>query len=274
MKTIKIGHDDGAGGDKVMRKIELVTVNDDKAAKEMTVTADGDNSGRAVKQIIIKRPDGTVKELTGAEAEKVVVSDAELTGKTAANGEHQIMIRKMDADAHDQRRHNNEMLRLTLGLLLTPPPGLDVNYTLGGEGDVDGTPCNIVIADAGGSAYKIYLGRSSNLPVMLAFTGNRMPNIMFFKKDAGSAEPDTKDKMVFTQKLDGPGEDTAEFQIKFADFRSVNGVQLPYKWTQIVGGATDEVFDVTSYEINPANIAERFEHPKGMVMRRTSPNGE
>ena len=56
--------------------------------------------------------------------------------------------------------------------------------------------------------------------------------------------------------------ETAEFQVKFSDYRSVNGVQLPFKWTQTVGGAEDETFDVTSYDINPANIAEKFNEPK------------
>ena len=60
------------------------------------------------------------------------------------------------------------------------------------------------------------------------------------------------------RKLDGPPMETAEFTVRFADYRSVSGVQLPFKWTQTVGGAPDEIFDVTSYDINPANIAERF----------------
>ena len=39
-------------------------------------------------------------------------------------------------------------------------------------------------------------------------------------------------------------------------------MQLPYKWTQTVGGEADETFDMTSYEINPANIAEKFQGQK------------
>ncbi len=40
---------------------------------------------------------------------------------------------------------------------------------------------------------------------------------------------------------------------------------LPYKWTQTVGDKIAEVFDVTSYEINPANIAEKFKADRVMV---------
>ena len=59
--------------------------------------------------------------------------------------------------------------------------------------------------------------------------------------------------------------EAAEFSIKFSDYRAVNGVQLPFKWTQTVGGTTDETFDVTSYDINPANIADKFTNQRVLV---------
>jgi hypothetical protein len=274
MKMMKIGHDDGTPGDKmVQRQVDVVVVNGDKAGKEVSLTTDGDAPAGAVKRIVIKRPDGTTEELSGADAERVIVRDGDLdkraAGEPGKDGERQIVIRKSEAEAHEKMKHN-ELLRLTLGLLLTAPQGLDVNYTFGGESDVDGTACNIVVADVGGSAYKIYLGKSSNLPVMMTFTGMRMPNVMFFKKEGGAADTDSKDKMVFTRTVDGPAAETAEFQVKFSDYRAVNGVQLPYKWTQSVGGTADEVFDVTSYEVNPANIAEKFQHQK-VMLRTTKP---
>lgn len=274
MRMMKIGHDDGLPGDQmVQRQVDVVVVGKDKGGKEVTVTTDGDAPGNVVKQIVIKRPDGTTEELSGADAEKVIVRDgAALPGKVTSDGERQIVIRKGDADAHEKMKHN-ELLRLTLGLLLTAPQGLDVSYTFGGESDVDGTACNIVVADVAGSAYKIYLGKSSNLPVMMTFTGLRMPNMMFFKKEGGAPEPEAKDKMVFMRKVDGPPAETAEFQVKFSDYRTVSGVQLPYKWTQTVGGTADEIFDVTSYEVNPANIAEKFQHNK-VMLRTANPDGQ
>ncbi len=73
--------------------------------------------------------------------------------------------------------------------------------------------------------------------------------------------------MVFVRKADGAPDETAEFSVKFSDYRFTGGVQLPYKWVQTVGGTPDETFDVTSYEINPANIADLFQNQK--VMFRT-----
>ena len=52
----------------------------------------------------------------------------------------------------------------------------------------------------------------------------------------------------------------------------VSGVQLPYRWTTSVGAQTTEVFDVTGYEINPANIAEKFQNPKVLVRTQSKAN--
>ena len=158
------------------------------------------------------------------------------------------------------------MLRTTLGLLMTAPQGVDVSYTFGGESNVDGTSCNIVVAESGGSAFKIYLSKSSNLPVMMTFTGHRMPKMFTFKtkEDAPAAEG-TKDVVMFRRTTEAPAAETAEFTVKFTDYRSVSGIQLPFKWTQSVAGVVDETVDVTSYEINPANIAEKFANQKVFV---------
>ena len=159
---------------------------------------------------------------------------------------------------------HNEMLRLTLGLLLTAPQGMDVNYTFGGESSVDGTACNIVNAEFAGTTFKLYLGQTSNLPVMMTYTGMRLPVMVFKTKDDKSGEQ-PKENVVVLRKADGPPAETAEFNVKFSDYHSVSGVQLPFKWTQTVGGAADETFDVTSYDINPANIADKFKDQKVMI---------
>ena len=122
----------------------------------------------------------------------------------------------------------------------------------------------MVNAEFAGTTFKLYLGQTSNLPVMMTYTGMKMPMMMKFKSEAPkSGEP--KADVVFMRKADGPPRETAEFNVKFSDYHSVNGIQLPFNWTQTVGGAADETFDVTSYDINPANIADRFQNQKVMV---------
>jgi hypothetical protein len=258
MKMIKIGDGDGEKGEKmVQRHVDVVVVGD--KAKE------GDRQPaipEVDQKIFIKKADG--------DGEKVILRKVEGDARqaeiehaiAAGNGEH-VMIKRAGGPGHEAMRQN-EILRLTLSLLLTAPQGLDVSYTFGGETDVDGTACNVVVAEAAGSSYKLFIRKSSNLPVAMTFTSVKMPAVMMFRTKAPeSGEP--KGDVVFTRKVDAPPMETVEFTVKFSDYRSAGGLQLPFKWTQTIGGATDEVFDVSAYDINPANIADRFNNEKVRV---------
>jgi hypothetical protein len=44
---------------------------------------------------------------------------------------------------------------------------------------------------------------------------------------------------------------------------------LPFRWTQTVAGKTDETVDIASYEINPVNIADKFQELPQKIMIRT-----
>ena len=163
------------------------------------------------------------------------------------------------------------MLRLALGLLLTAPQGMDVNYTYGGEGDLDGTASNIVIASFGGQSFKLFLDRSSSLPVGMSFKAPKMPRVIHFNKEVQPPADGTKDTMVF-RKVDA-SKAMAEFTVRFSDYRAVNGVQLPFKWTQTMGGETDEIFEVTGYELNPANIGDKFQNQQ-IHWKAKKPDGQ
>jgi len=109
----------------------------------------------------------------------------------------------------------------------------------------------------------------------MSYTGMRMPKVMTFTKETAAPADGGKDVIYF--KKGDPGveraRETAEFQVRFTDYRSVNGVQLPYHWTTSANGALDETFDVTNYEVNPANIAEKFQHEQ-LLLRTKKPEGQ
>ncbi|MFM9903747.1 MAG: hypothetical protein ACKVQJ_04155 [Pyrinomonadaceae bacterium] len=309
-RTIKMGNADGTDDTVkfVDKQVDVVVMGGDKDNMKVIVNGEGEGTGANIsKKIIVKKDDGSVQELTGADADKWIAehpgvagekhiiikkgdgSEEEISGGTIGNvivnkggsgtatftskdgktftldGDHQIMINRVGGEGHHDAMRHNELLRLTLGLLLTAPQGMDVSYTFGGESSVDGTACNIVVAEFGGSSFKIYLGQTSNLPVMMTYKGLPMPTVMNFRTKDPNAVGEPKDTMVFTRKIEGPAADSVEYSVKFSDYRSTGGIQFPYKWTQTVGGATDETFDVTSYEVNPANIAEKFKNQKVMV---------
>lgn len=239
-----VGAGAGKGERVILRKVE--GAEPDKEI-ELVVTTDKDGE--------LKNTDGKQLRVMRRTDGPVVVEDG-----VRAGGKGDVMFER--GEGHRQ----NEMLRMTLSLLLTAPEGMDVNYTFGGEGDVEGTPCNIVNAEFAGSSFKLFLSKASSLPVALSYLGHAAPQIMMFKTKEPEAGVPADKVVTFTRKLDAP--EMTEVQVRFGDYRGTNGVQLPYKWTTVTGGQTSEVFDVTSYEINPANIADKFKNEK--VMWRTT----
>ncbi|MEP6787903.1 MAG: hypothetical protein ABJB40_05695 [Acidobacteriota bacterium] len=279
------GSGEGHGAGKGVQRIII------KKPDGTTEEINGDEVGKLGEPqaggIIVKKI-GPDKAVFTTENGQTVVSDGQhIMLKRSADGDkagwktesdnpdnmedHHVFLRSGGPGYEGAMRHN-ELLRLTLSLLLTAPQGMDVSYTFGGEGDVDGNACNIVVAEFAGSSFKIYLSKSSNLPVQMSYTGVKAPQVFMFRTKSPETGAETKDNMVFTRKLDGAAEEKAEYTVKFSDYRSVGGVQLPYKWTQTAGGAADETFDVTSYEVNPANISEKFQNQKVMVRTR-KPDG-
>jgi hypothetical protein len=273
-KMVRIGRHDGLGaeaGTMVGEKHDVIIMRGEAKGDELAAT-----EGRKV--IVRKIDEGN------GEIEKVVTEGKE--GEFTTSDGKKVFLRRADGAnvekvvvhggkgemraAHEGARQN-ELLRLTLSLLLTAPEGLDVSYTYAGEGDVDGTTCNIVNAEFAGSNIRLFLSKASSLPVMVSYQGHAMPRVMAFKTRADEGGEPMKDKVVtFSHKIEAP--ETAEVQVRFSDYRGVNGVQVPYRWTTLVAGQPSEIFDVTTYDVNPANIAEKFQNRKVFVRTKKEGN--
>lgn len=282
MKMMKLG--DGAnavGGEQIIEKqVDVVVVGEGKHDLKIVQGQELKPGEAGTAKVVMKKDDGTVLELNGPEAIKWVAeqkADGDAKTFTTKDGKT-ITLRSAGGNHFDHKiaaGHNrhNEMLRTTLGLLLTAPQGMDVEYTSGGEADLDGTACNVVIATFAGQSFKLFLDRLTDMPVGMKFMGMSMPKmikvegkpiqapadgekeIVVFERTASAEAPKAGATMIRTI---GMPLDAKEITVKFSDFRSTNGIQLPYKWTQTIGGNVDEVFTIDSYDINPANLADRF----------------
>lgn len=192
---------------------------------------------------------------------------------------------------------DNEMYRFTLGFLLTPPKGANLSYDYSGEENVDGRAANVIIVTSGSKTIvRLYLDKQSNLPVMMSYKGfaphmpelfdgaekfgnakvfERVPagkDVVIMREPSQNESKELKDKVTFSRKiekgeipaegqmyrfkLEEPAE--ADIQLKFADYRTVNGIKLPHQLTEIVNGNVSLTTTVESYEINAPNVAERF----------------
>ncbi|MBK7933984.1 MAG: hypothetical protein KA956_03425 [Pyrinomonadaceae bacterium] len=272
MKVMVNEEDNGNGPVRrvVIKRPDGTTQELTGAEADKMIAAHPGKPGENVKRIVIKKDDGTVQELTGAEADKMIAARGEGHATFTSKDGKTFNVRLAGgADAHHGAMKQNELLRTTLSLLLTAPQGIDVEYTYGGETSIDGIACDLVNATFGGATYKLLISRASSLPVAMTYTGHKMPQVIKMRKAATGDASKEKDVVVFTKKLDEMAE-TAEFTVRFTDYRSTGGIQLPYRWATTIGDKAAETFDVASYEINPADIADRFNgNGSNRVMIRT-----
>jgi len=271
-RKMKIGSGDGEG--LVDKRVDvLVEKQGDGNLQWKTV---GDDNVESVGKIIVKKSDGTTEEIKTEGKEPVIIRKGTVEtfstedGAPATVDGKKVFIRKADGFGGSAGFRSNELFRTTLSLLLSAPEGMDVTYSYVGEGSVDGNSCDIIAANDGGSTVKLYLDKSTGLPRMMVYQAPK-PFMIRFNKDEVAPGSDGETR-IFTRKLEAP--EMAEFQVKFSDFRSVNGLQLPFKWTQTIGGKDDEVLDITSYEVNPANIADKFKEMPTKVFVRTKKDGQ
>jgi hypothetical protein len=183
--------------------------------------------------------------------------------------------------------HSNDLSRLMFGLLLKASPAFGAAYNYLGEGTVDGTNADIVEArNEAGGAIKLYLDKQSHLPLMMSYRGVKRSQMLFIKKDGENAANIEKDVIILNdEKLlsEGPHKFTirkrgengamtedvrsaplrvqmeeADIQLRFSDYRSVNGLMLPHRLVESVNGQETELTTVDSYQINVSNLAEKF----------------
>jgi hypothetical protein len=102
---------------------------------------------------------------------------------------------------------------------------------------------------------------------MLTYQGMK-PMVSRLEKDAAWSGAN-RDVRVIPIKFDASASETKELQIKFSDYRSVGGAQLPYKWMQSGGGQVYQMIDVVIYEINAANIADKLNRMPQRVLMGT-----
>lgn len=250
MMKLKLENISGDGSKQVVteeRKVVIIKKGDNPV-----FNSDDKNVALKNKIVIVKNGNG-----------EIVTEDVRPIGDGSNRVVKEMRVVKGDGENH---RHN-EFLRTMLSLFLTAPEGVDVSYFYVGAGEVDGTVCEIVEAKKGNdSVAKIYLSQSTKLPVMMSYQGMDLPKVIKINREDIKPSSNNKDVKVFVGETDAPT--LVEINVKFSDYRSVGGLQLPFSWTQTANGKTGETVSIESYEINPANIADKFKNEKIMLQTR------
>jgi hypothetical protein len=282
-KNIRIGTPKGDGKDVQIIEEEKNIVFLKKSDGEKTngtepknVTVNVDSTDGQNGKVIIKKSDGTTEEvkLEGGsqvintnDGTKVIVRKVDggsavfNTTEQMPNGQ-KVIVNK-DVKVVQANGQGNELLRLAFSLLLSSPEGVDVSYAYAGEETVGGIVCNAINATSAGETFKLFLDKSSNLPVAMNYQSMKMPLKIKIENNGNQM---TKENIeALKEKLSVP--ETATFQVRFSDFRGVNGVQFPYRWETSVSGKTIDTFEISNLEVNPANIAEKLKKQPVKMMK-------
>jgi hypothetical protein len=276
-RMVRIGNADGKTGvAEFHQEMDVIVTRKDGTPGELKELGDGkkevfifkkDGSSEAEdvkvdgnKRIIVKKDDGTVEELKSGDKNVVILErkpgDDNIKWKTEDGKAATFEKERIPFTAVRQ----NEMFRTTFALLLSAPDGTEAEYLYAGEGTVDGDAVDIIDVQSGGSSFKLYLDKSTHLPRMLSYMGMPVMKAVKLERQPGVAP---KDDVILERKIHKA--ELVEHQVKFSDFRNVGGIQLPHRWTQTVAGNPGETIEISGYDINPANISEKFKNQKVFV---------
>jgi len=153
-----------------------------------------------------------------------------------------------DAEAQQIRNSRAELARLAVGILLAPPPSLDLVYA--GEAESpDGKADVIDVKSGSGFAAKLFLDKSSHRPLMLAYRG--IAPRMVVQRQGDDSPPDAG-------RVAPSAPEAADITMFFDDYKAVDGVLLPHHVTRAVGGQTNEEWTCKTIKVNPAFAADTF----------------
>lgn len=165
-----------------------------------------------------------------------------------------------------QRGLQSQFAYVTLGLLLTPPPGFPLEYVY-----VDEKPFQQTIADVialtGPGAFKadLYLDQTTHLPLLLRFVVGAIGRPAAVMMPPGTSRADGMRALEMARQqaqAKPPGQQEREKLIFFEDYRAVDGVRFPHKIiTQINGKLTEEIL-FSRFRINQPINPEKFAEKK------------
>ena len=146
------------------------------------------------------------------------------------------------------QRMKNEMARHSLAFLLRT----DASVTYAGEAEAeDGKADVIEVKPLGGTAMKLFIDQATHLPLMVTYEGV-LPRMIGMRPGGQRPTPEEIEKM----RSEPP--QTALFEVRYSEYKKVDGVLLPHLITTGANGNVTEEWTIDKFKVNPALKPESF----------------
>jgi hypothetical protein len=154
-----------------------------------------------------------------------------------------------------RRRLQGELQRYLLVWLART----DAQMTYGGEAEAEDGKADVIdVKSDGGTPIRIFFDQETHLPLMLTYEGPQ-PRMMLRRaggEPGGNAGPPPDPEEMRRRMAEPPKMVT--FEVRFSDFKDVNGVILPHQMAQSVEGKPTEEWTVSQFKVNPNLKPESF----------------
>jgi hypothetical protein len=166
-----------------------------------------------------------------------------------------------------RRLYTREFTRYLLAVLMMPPRSVPVEYKYAGESDVEDAQADVIeVTGPDKFAVRLFFDKQTHLPLLLSYRGNK-PRIMtaFNRPTDRNAKPEDAIKHAKEEadrKLaaePAPRPEEIDFFIRLTDYRKVNGLLLPHKFTSLTESEVSEEFQVEKYQLNPQFKPDKFQ---------------
>lgn len=154
-----------------------------------------------------------------------------------------------------------EFARYMLALLLHAPADQQLAWTYAGEAQADDGHADVLdCKGANGFNARMFLDQTTHRPVMLTYRSNEPVMRMMMRAGPPPATGDV-DKQVkeMTANLPPPEMKETETEVRFGDYRAVDGILWPHQITFANNGTVSEEWEIKTYKVNPQFKADKFQ---------------
>ena len=251
------------GGEAKLKAVQSLSAN----GKYRRVISGNDVSGEI--EFNFSMPDKYMKNETMLPAPSISISSIDivnggniiLDSRTSGPG-HIVFSRPGGPNATPEQRAaaeravREEYTRLLVSWLLTAPSAYPVEFKYAGEAEApDGRANVLALTGQGGFSAHLFLDQKSNLPLMISYKG--IAPRLAMQTNGGVMTGEDLQKKIKDQ-MDKNPSGIVEYQLRFSEYRAVDGVLVPFHITKSMGGEVSEEWHISKYKVNSPISPDKF----------------